>query len=182
MVLGLNHSRNHKALLDSIYAETEVVEIHLHHKVRWFGKLAVQTATKWCTALDTGLSKLYRAISGNGVYGADLNDEAQLFGSEDELGVGTAYHDFNEILIVANSSETLYLSRIVWGTGTLAQAVAANQYSEFPFIRGNADKNRKIQEVITPRIPVGYKVWLQTMNDTDNATLDFVVGVHGYDE
>ncbi len=82
--------------------------------------------------------------------------------------------------MIANSSNTVYLCRIVYGTGTLADAIAANQWSEFPYFRGNADNVRKIQVVPTPLIGINDKVWLQCMNATDNATIDFVVGVHAY--
>jgi hypothetical protein len=172
-------------ILIDIQRDAEYSEEHAHHKVRWFGKLNPQTATNWCVKIDTGLTQLYRAISGNGVYGADANDEAQLFGTADIPISGMATGDFDQVLIVANSSITLYLCRIVWGTGTLAEAVAADQYSEFPFIRGDSDNNRKIQVVPTPLIPVTIgglpvKVWAQCMNATNNATIDFVVGVHGY--
>jgi len=161
--------------IDAAYAEE-----HVHHKVRWYGKKAVQDATHWAVPLDTGLALLFRAISGAGVYGADLNDEAQVFGSADTLEPGDVTGDFNEILIVANTSSTLYLSRIIWGTGTMAEAITAKQYSEWTFFRGNADNVRKVKITPTPLIPVSYKIWLQCMNATDNATMDFVVGVHGY--
>jgi hypothetical protein len=155
-------------------------EEHVHHKVRWYGKKAIQDATHWAALLDTGLGLLYRAISGLGVYGLDLNDEAKLFGTDDTLEPGYVTGDFNEILVVANSASSLYLCRIIWGIGTMAEAITAKQYSEWPYFRGNADNVRKVRTTTTPLIPINYKVWLQTMNATDNATIDFVVGVHGY--
>jgi len=164
-----------------IFDEIEVVESHLHGKARWFGKLPTQTASAWATALDQGTGNLYRAISGSDTYGADTDDEAQVFGTADEVTLDAAYFDPHEILVVANSSATLYLNRIVWGTGTLASAVAAGQYSEIPFIRAVADKVRKVIFVMSERLPAGTKVWLQTMNVSDNATIDFIVGLHPYD-
>jgi len=174
--------------IQRIFKTAEYTEEHMHHKVRWYGKKAAQTATLWTALLDTGLTQLYRAISGAGVYGTDgshdpaapPSDEAFLFGTGDTLEPGYVVRDFDEILIVANSSSTLYLCRIIWGTGTMAEAITAKQYSEFPYFRGNADNVRKIQTIPTPLIGINYKIWLQCMNATDNATLDFVVGVHGY--
>jgi hypothetical protein len=166
--------------------ETEFAEEHLHHIVRWFGKLNPQTATNWCVSVDGHLAQPYQAISGNGTWGTDANDEAQLFGTADIPIVDMLRGDFNEILIVANSSNTLYFNRVVWGTGSIADAVAANQYTEFPFFRPAADNNRKVMTCPTRKIPITIgglpvKVWLQTQNVTDNATIDFIVGVHGYD-
>lgn len=160
--------------------EAEVIDHHFHNYSRWFGKKAVQSATAWGVPLDTGLSLLYRAISGNGVYGADANDEAQILGSADTPKTGAVYFDPHEILVVANSSNTLYLNRLVWGTGTLADAVTAGQYSEFAYYRAAADNVRQISRVICPRIAAGTQLWLQTMNATNNATIDFVIGFHTY--
>jgi hypothetical protein len=165
--------------------ENEYIEHHLHHKVRWFGKINPQDPTHWAVAMEDHLSQPYRAISGNGVYGADPGDEAQVFGTADIPITGMIKGDFNEILIVANSSSTVYLSRLVWGTGTLANAVIAGQYSEFAFFRGNADNVRKVMTITCEKIPITIgglpvQIWIQTQNATNNATIDFFLGVHGY--
>lgn len=166
--------------LTDIAEDIEYAEEHVHHKNRWYGKKASQSSTLWGVSLSTGLSLIYRAISGAGVYGADANDEAQVLGSGDVVDATWVQLDINEILITANSSSTLYLNRIVWGSGTLADAVTAGQYSEFPYSRANSDTTRIVRNINTPLIAAGTKIWLQTMNATDNATIDFVVGIHGY--
>lgn len=169
-----------------ILRELEFIEDHLHHNVRWFGKLNPQTATNWCVSMDGHLAQPYQAISGNATWGGDAGDEAQLFGTDDIPIVGMKRGDFDEILPVANSSNTTYLCRIVYGTGTLAASVALGQYTEFPFFRPAADNNRKVMQTPMIKIPtyiggLPVKIWLQTQNATDNATIDFFVGVHGYD-
>lgn len=174
-----------KNLLIQAQNFAEFADDHQHHLVRWFGKLNPQTATNWCVTMDGHLTQPYRAISGAGVYGADANDEAQVFGTADIPIPGMLVGDFDEMLVVANSSNTVYLNRIVWGTGTLAAAVAAGQYSEFPFLRAAADNVRKVMIVKVPLIPIkigglDVKIWVQTSNVTDNATIDFFIGVHGY--
>jgi hypothetical protein len=137
-------------------------------------------------ALSSNLSGFYRAISGNGVYGADANDEAKLLGADDSIPIpGMIYGDIDEILIIANSSSTVYLCRLIHGTGTLEDAVIANQCTEFPYLRGNADNVRKVMNIPSMKIPLisgglCTKVWVQCMNATDNATFDFVIGIHGY--
>jgi hypothetical protein len=173
-------------LVKDSHKEAEYAEEHLHHYVRWFGKLNPQDATHWTVTMDGHLAQPYRAISGNGVYGADPGDEAQLFGTDDIPFPTMRNGDFNEILPVANSSNTAYLLRIVWGTGTLADAIIAGQYTEFPFFRPAADNNRKVMQVTSKKIPTTLaglptKIWCQCQNVTDNATIDFFIGVHGYD-
>jgi len=165
--------------------EASYIEDHLHHYVRWFGKLNPQTATNWCVTMDGHLAQPYRVISGNGAYGSDPGDEAKLFGTADIPITGMLNGDFNEILPLANSSNTVYLLRIAWGTGNLAAAIAAGQYTEFPFFRPSADNNRKITIVTSKKIPtlvagLPTQIWCQCQNASDNATIDFFIGVHGY--
>lgn len=171
--------------LDDIQRDAEFTEEHMHHIERWFGKKAVQTATEWCVTMDGNLGRPYRAISGNGTWGSDAGDEAQLFGTADIPIAGMVRGDFDEIQIIANTSSTVYLFRVVWGTGTLAAAVGAGQYTETPYFRGNADNVRPIKRVSMPKVPVTIggspvAIWLQCQNASDNASVDFFVGVHGY--
>jgi hypothetical protein len=174
-----------KDLLRDAQRDAEYSEEHAHHLVRWFGIRAPQTATQWCAPMETSLVNLYRATSGAAVYGADAGDTAQVFGTADVPIAGMVTGDFDEILILANTSSTVYLCRVVWGTGTLAAAVALGQYSEFPYFRATADTTRIKAVVPTPLLPITIgglpvQIWLQCMNATNNATLDFVIGVHGY--
>jgi hypothetical protein len=162
----------------------EYTEYHLHHKTRWFTKKTSQTETEWCSPLEGNIANFYRAISESGAFGTNATDTAKLFGSADIPIPGMTYGDFDEILVIANSSTTVYLCRIIWGTGTVAEAVAAGQYTEFPFLRGNADNVRKVMKVSCEKIPItigglDVKVWLQCANASDDATFDFVIGIHG---
>lgn len=167
-------------LLIETQADADYAEEHMHHKTIWYGKKSDQT-TNWC---DVNSLTPYRAISGSAAYGSDASDEAQLFSASDtlsEIGTGLVCGDFDNILIVANSSDTIYKCRLVWGTGTLAAAVSAGQYSEFMYIRKSTDTVRLPREIKCPKIPVNNKVWLQCLNASDNATIDFYIGVHAYD-
>lgn len=166
--------------------EAEYIEEHEHHKVRWFAELNPQDATHWATPMAGALAQPYRAISGAGVYGADPGDEALIFGAADTPIAGMVQGDFDEILIVANSSNSVYLCRLVWGTGTLAASVLLDQYTEFPFYRAAADQVRKVMRIPCEKIPVTItglpvQIWIQCQNVADNATMDFFIGVHGYD-
>ena len=184
MALNLPFLKNQ---INRIEAEAEYTEEHEHHVVRWFTKRNPQTATEWAVTLEDNLALApYRAISGAGVYGADPGDTCQLFGTADIPIAGMIHGDFDEILPLANSSNTPYLCRLVWGTGTLANAINAGQYTEFPFFRPAADNNRKVMRVPCRKIPITIagllvQIWVQTQNVADNATLDFIIGVHGYD-
>ena len=175
----------------AVSRETLYAEEHVHNKVRWYTKKAAPSATAWADPLDAHLANPWICTSGLATWGVDgshdpegaPSDEAFLFGTADtliEIGTGLKEGDFDQILILANTSATVYLIRFIWGTGTMADAITAKQYTTFPYFRAAADNVRKIQDVKTPLIGISNKIWAQCQNATDNATITFVVGVHGY--
>jgi hypothetical protein len=164
---------------NSLAYRVHEIERHLHNRERWRGKLAVQTATDWA---DDNLLP-FRAISGDNAYGSDPNDEALVLGTDDTpIIAGSAYFDLHELLVLAASSDTAYKLRIVYGTGTMADAIAAGQFTEVMFIMDTAVQQQPHGPVpITmPRVATDTQVWAQVWNATDNATIDFVVGLHEY--
>jgi hypothetical protein len=158
--------------------DSEVLEDHFHTKERWFGKLNPQTATDWAEGASLNP---YVAISGNGVYGAGANDEALVLGVDDSSTADGMYIDVHRIFISSTTSITDWVLRMIWGTGTMAAAIAAGQYSEFMFDIAAASRSTPV-DVKMPRIPVDTKVWLQGKNATDDATVSFMVGVHFYQD
>ena len=160
------------------------IEQHLHHKVAWYGKRNPQTATLWA---DGATLNPYVVTSGNNTWSA-VGEEALLFGADDvlaELGIaGLVAGDFDILLTVSNSSITVSKLRVVWGTGTLAQAIALGQWSENMFVKSVAGV--QIPRLITcPVIPffiagLPIQIWMQHWNLTDDATIGFFIGAHGY--
>jgi hypothetical protein len=163
--------------ISSLAVEADFIEEHLHNKERWFGISADQSGDDW--ALQETLNP-YQATSGNNTWGTAT--PAKIFGPDDTpIFDGGVRGDFHRILVVANSSATVYKLRIVWGAGTNVEAVTAGQYTEFMFIKEVADKNRKILDVMCPKIASGSNMWIECWNATNSATIDFFVGVHEYD-
>ena len=166
---------------DSLAYRTSVVERHLHGRERWFGKLAVQTATDWA---DDTLTP-YRVISGAAVYGADANDEALVLGTDDTPAIaGNVRFDVHRFMVIAASSATPYKMRFVYGIGTMADAIAAGQYSEIVLMidPAAAQVPHDVFEIMMPRLTAGtMQVWAQCRNATDDATIDFLVGLHEYE-
>ena len=158
------------------------IEEHLHNTERWFGAKAVPTATSWADDTLTA----FQAISGNGDYGSDADDEAEVFGSADTPAqTGKTKFDVHKILIVDTSVGTVYKIRMVWGSGTMADAISAGQYTEEMYLIDAANPQQSggsPVEILMPRLDAGTKVWVQARNATDNATIDFFVGIHEYDE
>jgi hypothetical protein len=166
---------------NSLAYRVHEIERHFHGRERWRGKKAVQTATDWA---DDTLAP-FRAISGNNTYGADANDEAQVLGTEDTpIIAGMVRYDLHRIMMVGASSQTVYKLRVVYGTGTMADAITAGQFSEICIMSdpSAAQVPHDVFEVIMPRGTCGStKVWVQAWNATDNATIDFLVGLHEYE-
>jgi len=161
---------------DSLAYRVAEIEKHFHNRERWFGKAIPQTVTDW--AADN--LNPFVAISGAGVYGADANDEALVFGSDDDVIAGDVYFDLGQMNVVAASATTPYKVRIIWGTGTMADAITAGQYTETMVQIAAAGGRQGAFPFKMPRIATGTQVWVQVKNATDNATLSFFVGGHPY--
>jgi hypothetical protein len=160
--------------------DIDYTEEHLHHKTRWYGIRSPQTETQWADALSM---LPFVAISGLNTWGADLNDEVQCFGAGDvlaELGTGLVCGDFDLILVTTNSSATLSRLRLIWGTGTMADAITANQYTDLLYSRTNSDTTRIPRQFASPRLTIDNKIWMQHWNASNNATISFYLGVHAY--
>ncbi len=172
---GLNGVTN------SLAYRVHEIEKHFHSEERWLGKLGAQTATAWA---DDTLSP-YQAISGNDTYGADADDEAQVLGTADTPTMGSnVKFDLHRLLVTSQSSTTAYKLRIVWGTGTMADAITAGQYTEVCVISNSALgllAGGSPVDVMMPRRTCGAdKLWIQAWNATDDATIDFLIGLHEY--
>lgn len=160
--------------------ETTVINIDAdrHNPFRFCGKTADQSGNNWG---EDNLTP-YQAISGLGVYGADANDEAKVIGTDDTpILTGSISYDVHSIQIADTSLNTEFKMRIIWGTGTMAAAITADQFSElmFKFDATNPQQSAAIPVRINmPSVAVGtFKIWAQVKNATDNATCDFFVGM-----
>ena len=164
-------------ILVTIEQEAYEIEHHLHSRERWKGKTGTQTATDWSTPESL---IPFRAISGTGAFGTDANDEAQVSGTADTpIITGMTKFDVHEIMLTAASNATDFILRIVYGTGTMADAETAGQYSDIMFQEGRKGAPIIIQ---MPRLTAGTdKVWMRAKNATNNATADFFIGVHEYE-
>ncbi len=159
-------------------AQIEEHDQHFHNREYWFGKSADQSGNNWGTRASL---TPYRAISGNNDFGQDADDEAKCIGSDDTpVRAGSTQFDFRRVQVVAVSSNTVYLFRIIHGTGTMAAAEAAGQYTEAPFFKESPPSKGSPLDLVQERIPVSHKAWIRVKNATDNATIDFLSGIHEY--
>ena len=178
---------NLKSRADAIYTgvvntynEAVEIEHHLHNKESWFGKSADQSGTDWAVL---GLTP-FRAISGANTWGVDTNDEAKVLGSSDTPKIpGMAYYDPHRLFIKAVSVSTPWIIRLIYGTGTMAAAITALQFSEVMLAGDDTNPQQAVGtpvDIIMPREAAGTKLWAQAWNATNNATIDFFIGIHEY--
>lgn len=159
-----------------IFDNTEELHKHVHNRERWFGKSGDQSGNNWGT-----LASLtpFRAISGNGDFGSDADDEAKVLGTDDTPAIaGMTTFDFHRLEITAASNATDWIVRVIFGSGTMADAESAGQYSDF--MVQEARKGSPVLLIMERRTCGTDKVWVKVKNGTDNATLDFFVGSHEY--
>jgi hypothetical protein len=173
---------------NSLAYRVHEIERHFHGRERWYGKLAVQTATDWASDV---INNPFRAISGNNAYGSDPSDEALVLGTADTptmtnlaTGLPNVKYDVHRILVIACSVTTPVKMRLVYGSGTMAAAIAAGQFST-TMERFDAAVGAALSTPIDWMMPTGTcgstKVWMQFWSVTDNATVDFYAGLHEYE-
>ncbi len=158
-------------------SELTTIEDAIYNTESWVGKSADQSGDDWGSDTLT----VFQAISGSGDYGADADDEAKVLGADDTpIITGNTLFNLCSILIIAASVTTQYKLRIVYGTGTMAAAITAEQYSEVMIIANPAATTATGVpiNIKMPRLVSGTKVWVQCKNATDNATIDFFAGLH----
>jgi len=190
---GLNKIDNQAVLglagvSNSLAYKVHEIEKHFHNAERWYGIAANQTdPNPWAASWSVvGIPTAYRATAGTG---ADFGTGVQIWGVNDTLsvsGVSMTKLDLHRIFITAASQTSVYGFRIVWSSTaiqTIGDAITAGQFGGIPII---ADANQGgsiavITDIMMPRISIGVsKIWVQVKNITNAATIDFYVGLHGY--
>lgn len=175
-LLGVNNSLAYKV---------EEMEKHIHNVERWIGISGDQSGTDWSDSVsDATMIPPFVAISGDDTYGADADDEAKILGTSDlPLITDMVKSDIHHLFVVASDDTSIWWLRVVYGSGTMADAITAGQYSEYPVIPDAAVQGSisVVTDILMPRITCGTdKIWVQGKNTTDNATISFYVGLHEY--
>lgn len=164
---------------NSLAYRVHEIERHVHGRERWWGALAAPDETN---AIEKNVTRPFVAISGNNTWGAAI----PVVGSSDNPVLATdVKFDFHRLLIADLDDETdPWLIRLIWGTGTSLDAIAAGQYTEL-MVESNAVPGNRAGgqplDVMMRRLDVGTKVWAQVWNNTNAETLSFFFGAHGYE-
>ena len=161
---------------NSLAYRVHELERHFHGRARRWGATAAPDETN---AIDANVNRPFVAVSGNNTWGAAI----PIIGTADVPVPSTenAYYDLHHVLIANVDDATAYRLRVIYGTGTSADAIAAEQWTEFMFFSGTGPKSTPTaMEVMMPRVAVGVKCWCQVWNATNASEVDFYIGCHGY--
>ena len=163
---------------NSLAYRVQELERHFHNVERWWGALAAPDETN---AIEANVTRPFVAASGNNTWGVAI----PILGTDDNPVLATdAKFDIHRLLITSLDDETdAWRVRIIWGTGTSADAIAAGQWTEIMVqsnaVPGNRAGGQPI-DVIMRREDVGVKLWFQAWNNTNLEELSFFYGCHGY--
>jgi hypothetical protein len=163
---------------DSIEDEVEEIDQHSHNVERWWGSNGAATETN---AIAATVTAPFQATSGNDDWGTAV----PICGTSDNpvLSSQTTF-DAHRLLVTDLDDETdPWRIRIIWGTGTSAAAISADQWSEVMVVSNAVPGNRAggvPVDIRMPPIDVGSKMWAQSWNNTNNEILRFFWGAHGY--
>lgn len=152
------------------------IERHFHNRSRMWGSNGAPTETN---AIAATVSVPFVAVSGNNTWGTAI----PICGTADDptSGMGVK-HDAHLILVVDTDHATAYRIRIIYGTGTSAAAIAANQWTETMFITpGGPFATGLPADISMRRVDVGTKLWVQVWNATNGSNVDFFWGTHPYE-
>jgi len=162
---------------DSLAYRLGEIERHLHVRERWWGALAGPDETN---AIEANVTRPFVVASGNDAWGTAI----PILGTADDPVVsGSVYFDPHRILFVDFENATAWRFRLIWGTGTSADAITAGQWSEIMIINAVAGPFAAgvPGEIKNRRVAAGTKLWAQAWNATNLDELDFFWGAHGYE-
>jgi len=162
-------------VVDSLAYKICEAEHHVHNRGRFWGSNGAATETN---AIEANVDAPFVAMSGNDMWGTAI----PICGTGDDPtdGLGDKF-DPHLVLVTDTDHTTPYRIRLIYGTGTSGEAIAADQWSEEMFITsGGPFLSGTPVDFIMERVDVGSKLWVQVWNATDESTVSFFWGCHPY--
>jgi len=168
-----------KGLLRETEQEVYEIEHHIHVHEKWLGAAAV-AAGETHVADRVGPSiAAFALLSGNNAFG----NWVQVLGSTDTpIEAGMTQVDAHRILVTTTDSTATFVVQFVVGeSGGIGALIAAEDFTEFPYISATNNADSGISEIKSKRIATGTKVWARSICIGQNAkTVNVYVGIHEY--
>ncbi len=156
-------------LLNVIEQEVFEIEKHIHNREIWFGNGAVEDSLT-----------PYTIISGNNDFGAAV---LLLDSGDTPVDAGMIKFDPHKTEVISVDTNSEYLLRLIWGSGTVGDAETAKQYTTFPATPSGIGANVSgdpIQAKANRIICGTDKVWMKCKNASNLAEILIQLGIHEY--
>lgn len=161
--------------LTEIATQVDETELHFHNVERWWGALG---APGEINAIEANVSRPFVATSGNDAWGAAISIKGT---ADNPVAATDAQFDGRQLMVVDSDHATAYRMRIIYGTGTSADAITAGQWSEIMFITAPGPFASGVPvDIRSPLLSIGIKLWCQIWNATNASTVSFFWNAHGY--
>ncbi len=173
--LGLNGVSN------SLAYRVHEIEKHFHSREVWLGEHSSRNAEVDCGERD--VITPFQVDAGNDVYGTT---PLCIIGTGDvPISAGYVKLDLHRMVVVdveAQADLDIHKVQLIWGSGTVADAISADQISDIPPFVPERGAAFTVMEIMMPRITIGTdKVWIRHwVNGTNTGTMDFFIGIHEY--
>jgi len=160
---------------NSLSYRVHEIEKHFHNRERWWGAVGAPDETN---AIAATVTVPFVAVSGDNTWGTAI----PICGTGDNPVLATdAKFDAHLVLVTDTDHATPYRMRIIYGSGTSADAITAGQWTEVMFITAAGPFSSGVPaEIKMPRVDVGGKCWAQVWSATNGSNVDFFWGAHGY--
>ena len=156
------------------------IERHLHNTEKWFGLAAVASGETHVADRLACLIQPFVITAGNNDFGAWV----QILGSGDTpVTSGAVKFDGHRVITTDTNSTNPYIVQVVAGeSADIAANIAAELFTEAPYISATNNNDSGITDIMTRRFPVGTKVWARCCCIGSNgSTMDFYFGLHEYE-
>ena len=165
---------------DSLAYRIGEIERHLHNTEKWFGIAAAPSGETHVADRMAGGIQPFVITAGNDDFGAWV----QILGSSDTpVASGAAKFDGHRVMTIGTNSTNPFIVQIVCcESADIATKIAAELFTEAPYVSATNNNDSGITDVITRRFPAGTKVWVRcACIGSSGSTMDFYFGIHEYE-
>ncbi len=143
----------------AIEHSTYETEHHVHNREKWFGAAVSASGETHVADRMVGGIDPFVITTGNDDFGSWV----QVLGSSDSpVSAGMVLFDAHRFLITNSSSTDPFVIQVATGeSADLAAKIAAEEFTEGPYISGTNNNDSGIEDILTIRTLVGEKVWVR---------------------
>lgn len=169
----------HTDNLSPIYNLVYHTEAHIHNGEKWLGAATSPSGeTHVADRMGGGISP-FVLTTGNDTYGSWV----QILGSTDTPIVADSVDfDGHRVMVTVTDSTAPFKIEIVAGESAgIAAKIAAEQYTEIPYISATNNADSGVTELISYKLDVGTKMWARAVCIGETTkSISFYYGIHEY--